>query len=152
MAALALAKESPSTQSKDIAQAGVAARTIASVGLQFCVITWAHRRQAGRPSCWYQRHSGRIRQEGRDSVTAGRIWTIREARWQSFPSKCRHSFSTQGAARRKTSVGFTGAARLKISGVAGIGSSRWASRGSAAVPATTPRTRQPGISAWALGH
>jgi hypothetical protein len=63
----------------DCAQrSGSAARLKSSVGLT----TWGHRTHALCPSCACQRQVDRIRQTGRVSTTAGRMFTIRVTRLQ----------------------------------------------------------------------
>lgn len=93
-----------------------------------------------------------MRHGGSVSTTPGTSWTVRTASWHFEPSKWRQPRPAQGAAKRNTSVGFTGSDRANSSSVTGRGSTRCSSRGSSTVPPTTPKITLPAISGWALGH
>lgn len=131
---------------------GVAAAFSSAEGSMQYVTICGQTRQAALPSWRNQRQSGRIRQGGSDSTTAGINCTRRVARRQSVPSKWQHALSWHGAANRSTCVGATGAARASKSPVTGTGFSIQATRGFPALPATTPKATLPAMSGCALGQ
>jgi hypothetical protein len=95
---------------------------------------------------------GRNMHGGALVTTDGTNCTRRVTRLQRPSPKCRQPCEAQGADMRNTSLGSTGAAVAAISGVSGTSRSRYAARGSVAVPWMTANTATPSALGWALGH
>src|SRR5262249_48209660 len=123
---------------------------MSSDGLKLFVTTWGHRRHAANPSWRHHRHVARIGQRGRSSETSGKSVTTREANLQVFSLKCTQSPFRHGAAKRKTSGGVTGSARLSNSCVTGWASRKYLTDVSFAVPPITPSAIAPLQVVWAL--
>src|SRR6195256_6486419 len=89
---------------------------------------------------------------GKLSTTGGNIFATLVASRQSAPSKWGHLCSAHVAASRKTSVGFKGAAKARISGVAGTRAFRYSTTGRDPSCWTTPRTMARSMPGCALGQ
>jgi hypothetical protein len=127
-------------------------RSISSLGRYWSVTICGQRRQIAGPSWRNQRHCGRIAQCGSLSVTSARISTLRTASWHAWLLKCGQAHPWQLDAKRNTSVGDTGAAKARSSGVTSSAAAVGVIRGASGIPPTTPiSTDTPG---WprALGH
>lgn len=96
------------TMSTPRPQSSSAIRLSSVVALGLSVITCGQRRQAFRPSCLNQRQVERIWQAGRALTTGAKPSTILWTSVHAFSLKCLQPFVAQGAAMRKTSVGFAG--------------------------------------------
>src|SRR3979490_3113696 len=89
---------------------------------------------------------------GKLSTTGGNIFATLVASRQSAPSKWGHLVSAPVAASRKTSVGFKGAAKARISGVAGTRAFRYSTTGRDPSCWHTPTTMAPAWAVPSLGY
>ena len=120
-------------------------RSISSDGRRWSVTICGQRRHIAGPSWWNQRHCRRIAQCGSLSVTSDRISTLRTASWHASLLKCGHAHPWHFAAKRNTSLGDTGPAMSRSSGVTSSATSVGVTRGASGVPPTTPiNTDAPG--------